>query len=143
MWYYVWYVFLVALCILMIKQVVFFLKFGATKIPEDFRRRVLFVNAEKLKISQNQVITFRGDFRAQILWNIAWFGHMGYKSRKKYQFWVGTLYKGNNPTPEMPRPQGLPQKVNIFNFHQNKSSDPSFERWFYAESISKIHFCIY
>ena len=57
--YYVWYVFLVVLCILMMKQVVFFLKCGATKSPRGFSKGVLCVNAEKLKISQNQVITAR------------------------------------------------------------------------------------
>ena len=57
--YYVWYVFLVVLCILMMKQVVFSLNVGQQKVPEDFRSGVLCVNAEKLKISQNQVITAR------------------------------------------------------------------------------------
>ena len=37
----------------------FFLKCGATKSPRGFSKGVLCVNAEKLKISQNQVITAR------------------------------------------------------------------------------------
>ena len=57
--YYVWYICLVVLCILMMKQVVFLLKCGATKSPRGFSKGVLCVNAEKLKISQNQVITAR------------------------------------------------------------------------------------